>query len=493
MKTKYCALILLLAAAVAHAQTNKLASLLQQGLLDEEANHNLNAAIADYRSLATQFDKDRQVAATAIYRLGECYRMLGRTNEAVSQYERIVREFSDQETLATLSRQDLTGLGRLGISSQAAAASPSPEATRELDLVKKLRRMSIDDVIQIAPTLLTDAPLINLIYQYNQCAIDLLRLRGEYGPQHTKVLSTKEAQKGLSDMIYLRLDGILKALSMEAAPSGNIETAGALDEEDQEIQHLKQLIQNSPDLLNSSSHGMLPPLCRAANAGQLRVAKFLLATGVDVNVNSGLGRPLECAVEAGQNAMVNLLLDHHADVNADSGRPLRSAANSGYLIIAETLLAHGANPNPVESEIDGPLLVAVHGNDTPMVELLLRSGANPNKEGVIDWWGKNAVTPLFVAIEMNELPMLKLLLDSKADSNAQDKVGQMSLHYAAYFSRRNEDIFKLLLDYKANPNLKDKNGRMPFDLAKGNNLPAKILDLLRLNERTLPVTSARPE
>ena len=54
------------------AATNNLTSLLQQGLFEEEANRNLDAAIASYQSLATQFDKDRQVAATAVIRLGEC-------------------------------------------------------------------------------------------------------------------------------------------------------------------------------------------------------------------------------------------------------------------------------------------------------------------------------------------------------------------------------------------------------------------------------------
>ena len=50
-------------------------------------------------------------AATAVFRLGECYRKLGKTNEAVLQYDRIVREFADEATLATLSRQNLAGLG----------------------------------------------------------------------------------------------------------------------------------------------------------------------------------------------------------------------------------------------------------------------------------------------------------------------------------------------------------------------------------------------
>jgi len=93
------------------ADTNDLTTALQKGLFEEEASHNLDAAISNYQALATQFDRDRQIAATAIFRLGECYRKLGRTNDAVVPYQRIVREFSDQQTLATLSQQNLTGLG----------------------------------------------------------------------------------------------------------------------------------------------------------------------------------------------------------------------------------------------------------------------------------------------------------------------------------------------------------------------------------------------
>ena len=84
MKTKLCIGIFLLAAALARAQTNNLTVLLQQGLFEEQANRNLDAAIADYQALAPQFDKDRQLAATAVFRLGECYRVQGKTNEAAS-------------------------------------------------------------------------------------------------------------------------------------------------------------------------------------------------------------------------------------------------------------------------------------------------------------------------------------------------------------------------------------------------------------------------
>src|ERR1043165_5478210 len=111
MKTKPLAIGILLAAVLPRAATNDLTSTLQKGLFEEEANHNLDAAAQAYQAVSAQFDKDRKLAATAIFRLGEVYRKQGRTNEATAQYERIVREFSDQQTLVTLSRQNLAGLG----------------------------------------------------------------------------------------------------------------------------------------------------------------------------------------------------------------------------------------------------------------------------------------------------------------------------------------------------------------------------------------------
>ena len=90
-------------------------------MFEEEANQNLGAAIQAYQTVASQFDKDRKLAATAIFRLGECYRKQGNTNDAAAQYERVLREFSDQPTLVTLSRQNLTTLGS---TPPAAAAAP---------------------------------------------------------------------------------------------------------------------------------------------------------------------------------------------------------------------------------------------------------------------------------------------------------------------------------------------------------------------------------
>src|SRR4051812_38091728 len=80
---------------------------LQQGLFEEEANHNYDAAIKSYQSVISQADEHRKVVATALFRLGECFRKLGKTNEATAQYQRIIRDFTDQEQLVKLSRDNI--------------------------------------------------------------------------------------------------------------------------------------------------------------------------------------------------------------------------------------------------------------------------------------------------------------------------------------------------------------------------------------------------
>src|SRR5580704_5916955 len=102
-------IIAALAAGVGNGSgaTNEVSGLLQKGLFEEEANHDLDAAIRAYQAVVTQTDKDHQFTATAIFRLGECYRKQGKTNEANAEYQRILREFPDQTELATLSRQQL--------------------------------------------------------------------------------------------------------------------------------------------------------------------------------------------------------------------------------------------------------------------------------------------------------------------------------------------------------------------------------------------------
>src|SRR2546427_2701490 len=221
---------------VASAADN-LSAALQKGLLEEEANHNLDAAIQAYQSVINQYDDQRKIAATAVFRLGECYRKQGKTNEAVLQYQRVGREFADQDTLVKLSAQYLS--------------APGISAT------------CFDQSLQ------------------------------------------------------------------------QITARALMDEEAKEIQRLKDILKNSPDLINAKNGLGATPLHTAASSGQLAVATFLLENKAEVNAKDrDTGTPLHLATLSGHRAMVELLLAHGANVNAignSSRTPLHYAAAQGYL------------------------------------------------------------------------------------------------------------------------------------------------------------------
>ena len=91
-------------------------------------------------------------------------------------------------------------------------------------------------------------------------------------------------------------------------------------------------------------------LIRAAQFGQVEVARLLLANGANVNYRDPTGyTALTSAVEEGSIEMVNLLLDAGADLTilggSGAGSALHSAARDGNVEIVRLLLQRGADPN----------------------------------------------------------------------------------------------------------------------------------------------------
>lgn len=427
MKIKILLTLLLLASATAMpAATNDLTSLLQQGLLDEEANRDLTSAIADYQALASQFDRDRQIAATAVYRLGECYRKLGQTNDAVAAYQRLIKDFGDQQDLVTLSRQNLTGLG-------AAPGSTFTERLRQIIRANATPETQVNDALQVQKQVLTDE--IKVVEQ--QLAAQEVQVKTGTAVQ----TSVFEIQKNL-DELKVRL-----AALDAGQPANSTPAATDVGDEDRELQRLQDMIQNSPDLVVDNGDA----LCNAANAGQLRVATFLLEHGTDANVKRSNGdAPIVLAAIGGQKSMVELLLARGADVNARSANgatALLAATENNYKAVVQTLLAHKADVNlgyALLNNKDTPLHIAADKGYTSLVQILLAAGANPGAKDDLD------DTPLLKAAEHGCADSIKLLLAAGADPNAQNHNDRTPLSYAAQSG--SPESVKLLLAAKADPN-----------------------------------------
>ena len=502
------ALCLLLAAlcllpSPARAATNDLTTALQRGLFEEEANQNLAAAIHAYQTVAGQFDKDRKLAATAIFRLGECYRKQGNTNDAATQYERILREFSDQPTLVTLSRQSLSGMGSAPpataattaseTAASAAAAAEAEAATLEAQIAELARGTKEERRVAVQQEDFNPV-VTSLMLKLAEAEQKLAALQIEFGPEHTEVLQTKALVETIKKQIDEQVEAILGGLQIKlkaarkAAETLQAQSithplsamilgsgpspAPATASEAEEVKRIQALIKDSPDLINAkvmyfndgfASEGT--PLHKAAVQGQLIVAGFLLDNGADVGAKDRRGRtPLHDAAASGHKSMVELLLNHQASVQAVDNygyTPLHLAAEHGYRSVVETLLAHAAEVNAKDRYGTTPLLLASTRGFKSIAELLLAHGADINATTSYIQPGSDPFsgTPLCIAATRGDQPLVELLLSKGAQVNAEDKDGRTPLSYAA--ERHYQAVMQLLLAAHANPNA----GRVALPLA----------------------------
>ena len=438
-----------------HAATTNLTALLQQGLFEEQANRNLDAAIAAYSSLATQFDKDRQLAATAVFRLGECYRAQGKTNEAAAHYQRILRDFPDQTTLATLSRQNLAGMGAGKTETATAVAVENSDA----QLLKKLEGKTTDELEKILPTVLPDAALSDLLQKRDTTQAERNMLLVDFPTNNLQVVRKDTLLTELNKQLGEKISGMMAGLKLRAeiSPSSSVSKKVAQtdlsppgkSEEDKEIDRIEKMIQNSPDLINARDEGGNTPLMQAASKGWLMVATFLIEHGADVN--GGETSALICAATAGNRAMVEFLLRRGADVNAKDNygnAPLNAAVGKKFPTVVEVLLANKANVNLPGGDGNTPLAAAVINKQSKIVESLLAAGANPNLEN------KAGRTALSFAAATGSAEVVKLLLAAKADAN----IGKLNAPLRVAIQAKDAAVVELLLAAGA-----DVNARVSAD------------------------------
>jgi ankyrin repeat protein len=424
------------------ASTNDLASALQKGLFEEEANHNFPAAIEAYQGVINRFDEDRKLAATAIFRVGEIYRKQGKTNEANTQYERVVREFSDQSTLATLSQSYLAPVSKnLGT---AAATPDSAPTSDEAEEVKKIRAM------------IRDSP-------------DLINARDQGG--NTR-LHTAAFQGHLVVARFLIENG---ADANAQNRSGWTPLHDAVNGGHKALVEL--CLSHSASVQTPDSNGNTP-LHIAARRGFRSIVEVLLAHAADANAKTKSGStPLHLAAANGFRSVAELLWTP-TDINAASddvrdlqeqtfkGTALHIAVSRGDGPLAELLLANKANPNATNNVGDTPLHVAAQLTDPKLIELLLANKA------AVDPLNNNGETPLDLSAKSGVGSAAMVLLAHGADVNARNPLergwkGWTPLLYAV--NSRHTDTAALLLKHNANPNIKSENqnskGLSPLFLA----------------------------
>ncbi|MCB1096737.1 MAG: ankyrin repeat domain-containing protein, partial [Verrucomicrobiae bacterium] len=119
--------------------------LFRDALYAEEVKGDVAGALKTYQQATERFERQRDLAATALYRQGECLRKLNRPEEAAACYQRILSHYADQERIAKLSRENLTALGQsLPDVETALAPTPSDPEDAEIARLEEMLRNSPD-------------------------------------------------------------------------------------------------------------------------------------------------------------------------------------------------------------------------------------------------------------------------------------------------------------------------------------------------------------
>ena len=532
MKTRILlALLFLGSALLSSAATNDLTALLQQGLFDEEANRDLPAAIADYQSLATQFDRDRQVAATAVYRLGECYRKLGQTNEATAQYQRLLHDFADQKDLVTLSRQNLTGLGvateshfatRLqAIVKGAAGAGPAtdsrstqqdllaqeikvteeallhqqtqfqmgtlpsdallPTQQKLLELKRQMAALETGEPVATGPTAAT---LGNAAAEAQLLAAELARM---------DQLKNDPARRALSALAMYPDDDLSKMLRHLPELQGQVNDLTDTNvtvktnsfyvafgpNADRLLDTQSQIPTNRAERLRQAREewdkqlaliGQRADFIISLQQARLEVLQSVAATAAQNPASTASAAPTD--EESREIVRIQQMIQNSPDlINApgeDRRTPLAMAAINGWLKVAAYLLDHGADVNAGQVACEAALYHAAKAGNRAMVEFLLSRGADVNAD-----------CPLSVASEKGFQAVVEVLLTNKADVNepAYDN-NEHDTPLCLAVMHNHVSIAQKLVAAGANPNVVNTQGRTPLSYGAERRSPEMVKLLL---------------
>lgn len=427
LEMKTTLLILLTAATLTvRAADESLSQSLQKGLFEEEANHDLATAIDLYKNITSRFDEERKITATALFRLGECYRKLGKLNEAQQYYSRILMEFSDQAELVKQAR------------TMVKSGMPNPEQARVQEM---FAAKSNEAEIQQLETLLRNSP-------------DLLNAPTSAGDGKTHL--QQAAANGKLNLVQFLIEKHAPLETPWRGPGGNWDTALHLAVGNGHRAVVEALL-NAGAKINAKTSDGSAPLHLAATKGFREIAALLLEKGADVNARNRNGEtPLHRV--SGENVdLAAMLLAKGADVNArdrENETPLKVAIASGSAELVDLLLSKGANPNILSADQTSNLFWAARGSNPDIVQKLVKAGADLNAQD------RTGVTPLHMAVISRNLDTVKVLVENGADVNAKTFSGEspllLGIRQDAY------DICEYLLSKSANPNAPDQDGNPPL-------------------------------
>ena len=195
----------------------------------------------------------------------------------------------------------------------------------------------------------------------------------------------------------------------------------------------------------------------AVRNNNIRISELLINKGGDVNAKDGSGNtPLNQSL----NQEINKFLRNYGgktreEIEAEES--IFGAIEHGDIKLVNKHLSNGADVNARGHYGTAPLVIALRGNHTEIVKLLINKGADLNANKNSD-----EETPLHVAVRNNNFEISKLLIEKGADVNVKYEHETLLL---IALRNNHPEIVKLLINKDADLNAKASGDLQPEFLA----------------------------
>ena len=263
------------------------------------------------------------------------------------------------------------------------------------------------------------------------------------------------------------------------------------------LEEVETLIEKGADVHGLDFCGW-PPLVRAAEKGNVDIAKLLVQRGADpLEGTAGQRLPTHFAAEEGHVEVLKLLLDHGVDPNLKdylAQTALHKASRTGQERVARLLLSlKDIQCQTTDSSGWTPLLSAVARDSKSIARTLLEHPeVDPNARIPFSGWATGGQTPLWMAVSRGD-EMIEMLLErAEIEVNKPNAKGETPLHHAV---RENYGgaVRMLLEEGRADPNVCDVEGRSPLSVGAVLDSPANMQMLLARHDTIIDLKDRHGE
>ena len=221
------------------------------------------------------------------------------------------------------------------------------------------------------------------------------------------------------------------------------------------------------------------PLMYATSTNDLKLCALLIDEGAEINqLDVNNDHALNWATYYGYIPIMKLLIKKGADVELKSKHG--TAVDVAFRLWHNDSIAEPFKETVIAKQLskaEKKLIKAVQNSDYHDVRKLFKSGLSPNVKDKLD-------TPiLHLAIHRNDTEMVNLLIGEEVDINSMNRVGQTALAWAARFGHL--DILNSLLKSGSDVNKAGKEYRLTPLMGAAVNGKESVITLLLENNASI--------